>query len=1109
MAATIAPSEGAPSVVSRHENIDKPEVDKKLYRYLELSNGMRVLLVHDPEMEVGSHYASNAEDGDAEAGDEGDGKAEVHQKLAAAAALVGVGWFSDPLDMPGLSHYLEHMLFMGSAKYPDEAEYSDFVQRHGGHTNAYTCGDHTCYYFDIQPSKFREALDRFAQFFTHPLLREDCLEREVTAVDNEFAGRVSVNPIRWLHVCEATARPEHPAHHFGCGNKATLWDEPRAAGTDVRARITEHYRTLYGARKMCLAVYGKETLQELEAQVLELFGTVAPGSGPRLAYPEFGDPFAGQGQRIYAYSLVGKGHRVLLTFPWPPLEDKYKHKAERYVEHVLGHGGPGSLLSALKARSLATSLSTYTSMHSYGSHFVVQLDLTDAAFAARKWTDAVELVFAAAASARAAGPQERLWQELRALARLKFLYKEGPARPSSFAVNTVANLPFVDPQHAISGDYVYDEYAPAAIAALLDRVRPGVDGMRVDVMTESLAAFLAEAEEAASAGPDKYGLGFAGGWTADREKHIGIDFYVKTIPEAVIGSWKEAPEAEDLFMPRANPYIPADFTVFPEEPVDAPPVPLVAAPRAFPAMLCRAPDLLVDIPGLRLWHKACPAYGTARASISACLCPAGAAHEPGSPEDAQHSAAAVILNVLASDLSLEMQSQAQDAGMSFAFNLDPGNGWLLQAAGFSHHLVAFARSVAGVLGGMASHVTPEVYARIKDLVLRWIANRELQPARQASYALTHATLVHNVPSKRLAEATRDMTMEDALSQLRGVLRGFHLEVLACGNLTRQDAIDTAAAIASALNPAAPAALQWPAGLAPRPDACGDTGGVLRGDGGEFAALDGADRPRKEFLQMPVGDRAIDIPSTNPDEPQSALFVLYDFGVLADEGGATDTTVLLADLVEQMTNTQMFDRLRTKEELCYAVGVSATFNCGRVTLRAYVTSGVKGPQFLQERLDAFVESHYQTLCDMKDDEFQHHKDAVRAERMRAATSVVQEANRHWDEIQERGYIFHYRELDAAALERVTKGDVCAFYQKHLLSGQRRRLAIRVHGKSSDEPGRARSGEDESAGSHEQRMGIRAADVDAALAALDALRAKAEVVRARVGNHKVVAAPGAAK
>ena len=51
---------------------------------------------------------------------------------------VGVGSFSDPAELQGLSHYLEHMLFMGSQAFPDENAYDAFLSSHGGSSNAYT-----------------------------------------------------------------------------------------------------------------------------------------------------------------------------------------------------------------------------------------------------------------------------------------------------------------------------------------------------------------------------------------------------------------------------------------------------------------------------------------------------------------------------------------------------------------------------------------------------------------------------------------------------------------------------------------------------------------------------------------------------------------------------------------------------------------------------------------------------------------------------------------------------------------------------------------------------------------------------------------------------------
>lgn len=67
---------------------------------------------------------------------------------------------SDPSRLPGLAHFCEHMLFLGTEKYPSENEYSKFLSEHGGGSNACTYSDHTNYYFDVVPEHFGGALDR-------------------------------------------------------------------------------------------------------------------------------------------------------------------------------------------------------------------------------------------------------------------------------------------------------------------------------------------------------------------------------------------------------------------------------------------------------------------------------------------------------------------------------------------------------------------------------------------------------------------------------------------------------------------------------------------------------------------------------------------------------------------------------------------------------------------------------------------------------------------------------------------------------------------------------------------------------------------------------------
>ena len=78
--------------------------------------------------------------------------------------------FCDPNYAQGMAHYLEHMLFMGSEKYPSENEYDSFLSQNGGSSNAYTDCEVTNYHLEVPQEHLHKALDIFAQFFISSFL---------------------------------------------------------------------------------------------------------------------------------------------------------------------------------------------------------------------------------------------------------------------------------------------------------------------------------------------------------------------------------------------------------------------------------------------------------------------------------------------------------------------------------------------------------------------------------------------------------------------------------------------------------------------------------------------------------------------------------------------------------------------------------------------------------------------------------------------------------------------------------------------------------------------------------------------------------------------------
>lgn len=164
---------------------------------------------------------------------------------------------SDPDDLPGLAHFCEHMLLLGTEKYPAQNDYNMYLSQNGGASNAMTHLDHTTYYFDITPEKLEGALDRFAQFFLKPLFTETLTELELNAINSEHEKNVANDTWRFDQLDKSSASSDHPFSKFGTGNRETLDVIPKQMGINVRDRLLEFHEKYYSANIMSLCILGK------------------------------------------------------------------------------------------------------------------------------------------------------------------------------------------------------------------------------------------------------------------------------------------------------------------------------------------------------------------------------------------------------------------------------------------------------------------------------------------------------------------------------------------------------------------------------------------------------------------------------------------------------------------------------------------------------------------------------------------------------------------------------------------------------------------------------------------------------------------------------------
>ena len=215
--------------------------------------------------------------------------------------------FRDPATVPGLAHFLEHMLFLGTERYPNERDYSNYITCHGGSYNASTYYNDTNYYFSISSEHLKGALDRFSAFFTCPLFTESCTEREMNAVHEEFQKNLLNDLFRENRLFYSLVSADHPLNKFISGNKHTLTDVPKSHGVNVREELFNFYSTHYSSHLMTLTIVGKESLDDLQSMTQEYFSDVKRNETAEVL--KLSSPFEGPSQVMKVRTI-----RVSLPF---------------------------------------------------------------------------------------------------------------------------------------------------------------------------------------------------------------------------------------------------------------------------------------------------------------------------------------------------------------------------------------------------------------------------------------------------------------------------------------------------------------------------------------------------------------------------------------------------------------------------------------------------------------------------------------------------------------------------------------------------------------------------------------------------------------------------
>ncbi len=420
------------------EDIQTSPNDPRDYRYLRLENGMEVMLVSDPSTET-----------------------------SAASLAVGVGSYQNPEEFPGLAHYLEHMLFLGTENYPEPNNLQKFLEQNGGGGNAYTSSTLTNYMFQIPNEELDPALDRFSDYFKSPLFNKEYSEKEIAAVHNEWSMGRSQDGRIIHYLSGLTANPDHPASLLGVGNRETLQDH---SDLSLYQAMLDFYQNYYSANIMNLTLVGGQSLDQLEALARKHFSGVPNRNIDRPELELAGLTEAQTEQHIY-YQPQKELRQLILEFPLPDNLEAWPLKPNEYLATLIGSEEPGTLGHRLREWNLIDNLYAYADSDYYGGDGVyrIYLELTPKGFDERDRV--VAAVFDYLELIRTQGIQKEHFEELKALNQRQFEVMDIP-RPLQQAVhlsNAMFRLPV---PYLMSAPYTYERFDAEEIREVAELLVP-------------------------------------------------------------------------------------------------------------------------------------------------------------------------------------------------------------------------------------------------------------------------------------------------------------------------------------------------------------------------------------------------------------------------------------------------------------------------------------------------------------------------------------------------------------------------------------------------------------------------------------------------------------
>ncbi|CAF0885808.1 unnamed protein product [Adineta ricciae] len=919
------------------DTIRKSDIDQWNYRGLELANGLLCVLA--------SH--------------------ETLDK-SAAALNVSIGTMADPKDIPGVAHFVEHMLFMGSEKYPTENEFSKFIESNGGYYNAYTTAAQTNYHFDVNPKVFAEALDIFANFFVSPLFHASSTDREIRAIDSEFRGNLFTDSRRIFQIEKLMVDPEHPYSKFSTGNIESLQTIPQQRGIDIREVLLDFYTNQYSANRMSLVVLSNHSLDELQSLVVKNFKDIVNKQLPMVRYPA--DPFGEIGCKTVCYIVpIAEDHKMKIRWVIPDFRELYYCSPGPYLSFLIRHRGTGSLFSHLKKLGFASSIQSLGGTHAAPgfNFFTMELNLTREGL--ERWREVVVLVYQYLAMMRKEGPQKRIFEEQKTMRLLNFQFaaKDSANTFVTDLASTIRDYPLTN---CLFGPYALHDFRPDLITQLLEQY----------IMPTKMQIYLIGKEFSTIA--------------TEKERWYGIQYKQEYLSEEFIQKCETCESIDAFHLPSSNDFIPTDFQLHHNQYECAiEPVNKITRPQL--------PTKIKEDEYCRLFHADDGYYKLPRACMYFDLSNSSVNSDP-----AHENMNSLYVELVIESLS-ELTYPAKVTGLFYALSASD-HGIEMCIGGYNDKICVLLETIVDCMINLK--VDDQRLKILRERRKENLRNfRAAQPHKMAKEEIDYLTAQHQWSNNELLNNIDDIMAHDIEMFMQRLFTSFYVDSLMYGNLTKDQAIRYMTIFQEKFR-----------------------------EKRLFRPLSPSLWLKPRHLILPQGSNFAYKTDNDGYQMNAVVFYLQCFQQSLENNA-------LINLFAHIAHEPCYNQLRTKEQLGYIVS-SGVYRIRGVRGFQITVQSNKGFEYLNQRIELFLDSMREYIERMSDEEFLKQREGYIVSSLEIPKSMESQADTYWSEILCHQFCFDKIQLQSEFVKRLERKDMLEFYDRYisLRSPYRQKLMVFV-------------------------------------------------------------------